>query len=641
MQGFSALFQPGNIGKLRLENRLIMNAMGTVLVDGEGNVTERMFDYYRVRARGGAGLIVTQCALVSADATPPFTWAMYDDKFTPGLSRLVEVIHEQGAKVSIQLMHYGLLLIFGGFIPEGMSIKVPTITSWLVGDKPYEEIGEADIERYVEDFAQAARRAKEAGADAVELHACHGCLVSTFLSPVTNHRTDQYGGSVENRTRFARRIVERIKRKAGKDFPVVVKLNGSDDIEGGITIDEVVRQAAILEEAGTDAISISSGLEFWTSLSIPCYAYPEGPMVPLAEKVKQAVGVPVITAGKIGPELAEQIIRDSKADFIGMGRPLLADPELPNKLREGRREDVCWCVYCNNCIRVEPGQGSCSVNPSLYREGKYPFPPAESPKRVMVVGGGIAGMQAAVLMAQRGHQVSLYDKSAELGGQWNIASAQPGKEGYAAFTDYLTRSLDKAGVSVKLGTEVTKEQVLEMKPDAVVVATGAVPRGLNIPGANSNHVVQANDVIMGKVETKGRVVVIGGRFIGMEVAIALAEQGKEVSLVTLAGLGENGSKLEGMTYRTLARRLIELRVPLYVHAAALEITQSSVVIGWGEEIFSLSADTVILAVGAQSNNKLSQELEGVIPEFYTIGDCVTPGDAAAAVYQAARMAAKI
>ena len=641
MQGFSALFQPGSIGKLHLENRLMMNAMGTVLVDGEGNITDRMIDYYRARARGGVGLITTQCALVSADATPPFTWALYDDKYIPGLRRLVDAIHEQGAKVSIQLMHYGLLLVFGGYIPEGMSIKVPSITSWLVGDKPYEEIGEADIERYVEDFAQAARRVKEAGADAVELHACHGCLVSTFLSPVTNRRTDQYGGNVENRTRFARMIVERIKEKAGKDFPVIVKLNCSDDIEGGVTIDEVVRQAAILESAGTDAISISSGLEFWTSLSIPCYAYPEGPMVPLAEKVKQSIGVPVITAGKISPELAEQIISDGKADFIGMARPLLADPELPNKLRDGRLEDIRWCVYCNNCIRTEPGQGPCSVNPSLYREGKYPFPPAALPKKVMVVGGGIAGMHAAVLMAQRGHHVSLYEKSTELGGQWNIAAAQPGKEGYAAFTEYLKRSIDKAGVSVTLGREVTKEHVLEVKPDAVVVATGAVPLRLKIPGANSSHVVQANDVIVGKAEVKGRIVVIGGRFIGMEVAISLAEQRKDVSIVTLTRLGENGSKLERMTYRSLARRLIDLRVPLYVHTAALEIIPGSVIIGWEEEVFSLPADTVILAVGAQSDNKLARELEGAIPEIYTIGDCVAPSDAAAATYQAARMAAKI
>ncbi len=641
MKGFSALFQPGNIGKLRLKNRLIMNAMGTVLVDSEGNPIERMFDYYRARARGGIGLITTQCASVSADGTPPFTWALYDDKFTPGLRSLVDVIHEQGVKVSIQLMHYGLLIIFGGFIPEGMSIKVPSITSWLTGDKPYEEMGEADIERYIEDFAEAARRAKEAGADAVELHACHGCLVSTFLSPVTNRRTDQYGGSVENRARFARRIVERIKEKAGEEFPVVVKLNGSDDIEGGITIDEVARQAAILEAAGADAISISSGLEFWTSLSIPCYAYPEGPMVTLAKKVKQAVGVPVITAGKISPELAEQIIRGGKVDFIGMGRPLLADPELPNKLREGRLEDICWCVYCNNCIRTEPGQGPCSVNPSLYREGKYPFPPAESPKKVIVAGGGIAGMQAAVLMAGRGHPVSLYERSNELGGQWNIAAATPGKKDYAAFTDYLRRSLDKSGVSVTLGTEVTKERVLEMKPDAVVVATGAVPRGLNVPGAIGRHVIQANDVIMGKVESKGKVVVIGGRFIGMEVAIWLAEQGKEVSLVTQAGLGENGYTLERMTYRTLVRRLIELRIPLYMHTPALEITESSVIIGWGAEVFFLPADTVILAVGAQSDNKLAQELKGVVSELYTIGDCVEPRDAASATYEAARLAAKI
>ena len=259
----------------------------------------------------------------------------------------------------------------------------------------------------------------------------------------------------------------------------------------------------------------------------------------------------------------------------------------------------------------------------------------------MVVGGGIAGMQAADLMARRGHHVTLYEKSHNLGGQWNIAAAQPGKEHYSKFTKYLIKCLSKSGVAIKMGVEITLEKVMEIKPDAVVAATGAVPRVLPIPGVKSHNVFQANDVISGKVEPKGKIVVIGGRFIGMEVALALAEHGKKVSIVTLAGLGENGSKLERMIYRTLARRLIELGIPIYTHTSALEITNGHVAISMCKEIFYLPADSVILAVGAQPDNKLVRELEGVVPEVYSVGDCVEPHDAAAAVYQAARLATKI
>lgn len=264
MNKFSALFQPGNIGTLRLENRLIMPAMGNNLADEEGKVTERLIDHYRARARGGVGLVVIHFTSVTAEDTTPHHLALYDDKFIPGMRSLVETIHGEGAKACVQLMDWGLVLVLVGSIPKGMSLKVPSITSWMPGDKPYKEVDEKDIDRYVEDFAEAARRVKDAGADSVEFHACHGCLLSTFLSPVTNRRTDQYGGSVENRTRFVRRVVERTKEKAGREFPVLVRINGTDDVEGGVTPDEVLRQAAILEGAGADAISLSAGHEFWS-----------------------------------------------------------------------------------------------------------------------------------------------------------------------------------------------------------------------------------------------------------------------------------------------------------------------------------------------------------------------------------------
>ena len=619
-----------------------MPAMGTQLADADGRVTERLLHYYRARARGGVGLIIPQCASINHDATFPSTMAIYDDSLIPNWKKLVDAVHEADAKIAIQLMHIGMLFLYTGFVPKGMKIKVPSLMSWMAGDsKPYHELSEEDIDRYVEDFGEAARRVKEAGADAVELHACHGCLVSTFLSPVTNHRTDKYGGSMEKRAHFARRIVERMREKVGKEFPIVVRMNATDDIEGGITIAEAIQQALIFESAGADAISVSGGLEFWSTLSIPCYPFPDGPMVPLAEKVKRAVKVPVIAVGKINAELAEQVIREGRADFVAMGRPLLADPDLPNKVREGRLEDIQRCIYCNNCLKHDSGPISCSVNPFLAREAKYPFAPAPSPKKVMVVGGGLAGMETALFLTERGHRVSLYEKKPELGGQWNVACATPGKEGYATLTDRLKRSLGKSGITVRLGTEVTQEMVLEEKPDAVVVATGAVPLILNVPGAALQHVVQGHDVIEGRAEAKGKVAVVGGRFIGMEVAIWLKEQGKDVCLVTRAGLGEDGVKLEKLSFKTLANRLIELRVPLYLNAMVLEITEKTVVFRLGEEIYWLPADTVILAVGMRSANNLAQELQGLVPEVYAVGDCVRPRDAAEVSYQAARLAASI
>ncbi len=339
---FDRLFQPGTIGKMTLKNRIVMPAMGVSLSDAKGSATDREIGYYAARARGGAALITPHYASVSADSSLPYTMVISDDSQVKHWKALADAVHAAGSKLSVQLMHIGMIFLYSGFVPQGVTIKVPSTTLWLKNTYQYHVLSEAEIERYIEDFGQGARRAREAGADAVELHACHGCLVSTFMSPLTNKRTDQYGGSVENRARFARRIVERMRQVVGQDFPIIVRMNASDDIEGGVSIEEAMEQAAILEKAGADAISVSSGMEFWTPQGIPAYPFPEGAMVPLAEKIKQAVKVPVIAAGKITPRWRRSVLEAGQGRFRGHGPAPAGGPgpaeQGPRGAPRGRQE---------------------------------------------------------------------------------------------------------------------------------------------------------------------------------------------------------------------------------------------------------------------------------------------------------------
>ncbi len=635
---YMSLFKPGNIGKLKIKNRLIMSAMGNTLADNNGNVTEAMLEHYRSRSAGGIGMVVVQFASTNREDILPNNLGIYDDSFIPGLNRLVQTIHKGGAAACLQLMHPGMLLLLLKSLPQGMTIKVPSITPGMARDRPYQEATVEYIEQCILDFAEAARRAKEAGADAVEVHACHGCLLSTFLSPAVNRRTDLYGGSIENRARFVRRVVETVRKNVGNEFPLLVRINGCDDIEGGVTPVEIVRQAEIFKASGADAISLSSGLEYWTTLMAPSYLTPEGIIIPVAEQVKKAVNIPVIAAGKISPALAEKTVEEGRADFIALGRPLLADPGLPDKLRSGKEEEIAGCLYCNNCLRSS--WRSCTVNPFLYKESGL-LPPADLPKKIMVIGGGLAGMQVAVLCKKRGHDVSLFEKESELGGQWKIASSLPGKEGYAAAINYLERSLHELHVPVMLNYKVTRDQATSIKPEIAIIATGAVPQSLELPGAGEHTFIQANDVIQGKVQVEGKILVLGASILAVETAVFLAEKGKEVALVSHSGLGGRKGPDDLITFRGLVRRLVQLRVPLYLNAAVIELKSGSLNIGLGTETVSLPCDRLITAIGVRPVDRLAEELKGIVPDIYLIGDCLQPGNAAQATFSAARLALKL
>ncbi len=639
MDAFTELFRPGRINQLEIKNRIVMAAVGSSLADDEGHVTDRAIDYYVERAKGGVGLIIVKLTSVMANARgSKHHLAAYDDKFIPRLRDLASAVKGHGAHVALQLGHHGNNASHPrrqqGFPPGDQVVVGPSAVAYIeTGVIPHELTG-VEIRELVAAFASACRRAREAGFEAVEFHGAHGKLISQFLSPYYNRRTDEYGGSVGNRARFACEILAAARREVGPSFPLIMRMDGWDGYEGGFSLEEALATAPLLVAAGADALHVSAGASEATHRQFLTYLQEPGALVRLAAAVKKVVTVPVITVGKLGdPLLAEEVLRQGKADFIALARPLLADPFLVDKTREGRLGEIRYCISCNNCVGSGGYQGwSCTVNPAVMREREYALTPAPVRKRVMVIGGGLAGMEAAAVAAQRGHAVTLYEKTGELGGQWNIACRQEHKGHFADVTRRLRQEMDDGGVTVILDTEATRELVETQHPDAVIVATGATPATLPVRGADRNNVVQANDVIRGLATTGERVVVIGGRHVGMEVALALSRQGKEVALVTRRRVGRDVRKA---TRLALLELLMERKVPLHPYFEVVEIQDSGVMAVNEGTLFFLPADTVVLGVGAVSEKGLIDLLRPMVPELYAVGDCVEPKDALAAISQGA------
>ena len=642
------LFEPGKIGTMVVKNRLVMAPMIAGSTSPEGFIEPRTIGYYAARAKGGVGLIITQSSQALRIGRAPGRPGAWDDKFIPGMAQIAEEVHKHGAKIGWQLCYHGkLLLQWADKIPRPWETRAigPSSIPWVRVGKSPEEATCDDIEYILGNWAEAARRVKDAGVDAVEIHGARGYGISQWLSPRDNKRNDEYGGSPENRARFACELISRIRQRVGPSFPIILRLSGADFMPGGITLEQSVIQAPLFVKAGVNALHISAGEEESSQWQLLPYLLPDGAIVHLAEAIKKVVDVPVIAVGKIwDPRFAEQILEEGKADFVAMGRALLADPDLPNKAKDGRFDEIRRCIYCNNCLN-SPAQTNymqgCTVNPALLREREFEIKPATKPKRVIVIGGGVAGMEAARVLAERGHHVSLYEKGSKMGGQFAIATQQPHKEAYASFIEYQQRGLARAGVNVTLDTEMTLEMIDKEKPEGLVVATGATPMVIDIPGVNCHNVVQANDVITAKAKVGDRVIVVGGRLIGMEVALALAEQGKRVTLATLHLLGENGTPLERNLYRAVRNGLIDLEVRIFENSPVWEIREDGVYIAFHNELVFLKADTVVLAAGAKPERGLADELKKAGYCFFEIGDCVQPRDAMQAVHEGAEIGRQI
>ena len=637
----SNLFSSGKIGDMTIRNRIVMPPMQTRGADENGFITGALIGYYTARAKGGAGLIIVQQSFAWPGAKLIRGIALWDDANIPGLKELARNIKAYGAKAAIQIggrgtqQDNGLTAVAPSPIPSAYDEEIPR------------ELTVEEIYAYVDAFVEAAVRIHSASFDAVEIHGAHGHLVSQFLSPYTNRRRDDFGGSVENRTRFARLILSRIREALGPEFPILFRMNGDDFIEGGITIDDAAKQANLLVAAGADALHVSGSCHETIWHHFPPYLYPSGSLVHLAAAIKHRVSVPVITVGKINdPVFANQIVRDGKADFIAMGRALIADPDLPAKAREGRLDDIRRCIYCCKCLTWESNPRlrnrgiSCTVNPGVLREKEFEICKTDHPKKIMVVGAGLAGMEAARTLALRGHQVSLYEKSAHLGGQWRIAERPEGKADYKALIPYLARGLKKAGVCAILNTHVTLPVILNENPDIVLVATGAVPKAWigDFPDGQGPNIVQANNVLMGSAATGNRLVVVGGRSIGMEAAVILAREKKHVSLVEMAAIGHG---LQAGIRATLRNQLVEHGVYLFPHTTVMRITSTGVDVANNGSLLHLNADTVVLAIGVEPVMDLMEELKEQAFEVYAIGDCQSARDAMEAINEGAEIGRRL
>jgi len=633
---FKALFTQGEIGNMRLRNRIIMPPMGTRLAGEDGSVTRNIIDYYGERARGGAGLIIVECTSVDSPRGLGIWHQLVidDDRFIPGLSELSGVIKKHGACAAIQLQHAG-----SGAL--SWLTKVPAVGPSAVnpfGGEPPLELTVEEIGELVDRFGSAARRAREAGFDGVEIHAAHGYLFSQFLSPLTNKRCDSYGGSIENRARFMLEVLRAAREQAGSDYPVWCRINGAEvGVQGGQTKSEGVALAKMLEQAGAAAVHVSArGHGVYMNTSIP---NSPGALVRLAEGIKSEVGIPVITVGRVTPEIGEAVLRDGKTDFVAMGRAHIADPQMPDKISSGRMDEVVPCISCYEC--ATQGTMTCSVNPDAGAEGKCSIGGADKRKKVCVIGGGPAGMQAAKIAALRGHMVILLEQSKRLGGQLIPAAIPPCKESMADLNNYLASQMRKLGIQIRLGEKADVHYINELKPDAVIIATGSKPLVPDIKGIDSGNVVTAVDVLLARVKPGNRVVIIGGEKVACETALYLSEAGKNVAMT------RRGPRMATSVTPWLKRWLLDT---LYHNGAMMlpgvtyeEITGTGLTVTTEEgNRVELEADTIVLAAGAVPDEDIFNALQGESKSaIHRVGDCIKPGNVHSAIHSATEIGRKI
>lgn len=629
------LFSPIKIGPLTLKNRIVSAPTSLAELSAEGHLTRENIAYYKLKARGGAAAVTVGESIVhsATGKSHPKQILLDDEGVIPSLVEVADAIHQYGAIASIELSHGGMECdpaFLGGRNPIGPSATSTDIGFMTTGSNrvEVEEMSEALMDEIADAYAAGAATVKLAGFDMCMIHAGHGWLLAQFLSPLINKRTDKYGGSVQNRARFPLMVIDRVRERVGNDFPIELRISGSELAEGGYTLEDAITLAQMVEHK-VDLIHVSAGAHYLIDTMTtmhPSMFLPHGCNVYLAEAVKKAVNIPVVTVGGISdPAQMEQIIANGRADIIALARALLADPELPKKAKYGKDDEIVHCLRCFECIggMFITRTMKCAVNPIIGREYECSLPaiPTER-KKVLVVGGGPAGMQAAITAAERGHDVTLCEKAGSLGGALKHAAGVSFKEDLDRFKEYQIRKVGSLAIRVLLNTEVTPELVALEGPDVVIAAVGADPIVPQIPGVDKKSVILAADAYCEKREIGDRVAVIGGGLVGCEIGLHLAQKGKDVTIIEM--LDDVALEANIMHRRALMLEL-EKSVKIRTCMKCTEITDEGVItVDQNGERVAFACDTVVVAVGYKSRSDVVDALVDTAPEFIAVGDCVKP-----------------
>lgn len=628
---YKRLFTSGKIGSLELKNRAIMAPMSAALGNPDGTVSEPLIAYLTARADGGVGMIITEyCFVTEEGRSSDHQISITGDDKIPGLKKLVDAVHEHGSKICLQLQHGGRRSMVRVMAPSAIMKQTDRVT-------PY-EMTTQDVYDLIDAFIAGAVRAKKAGFDMVEVHCSHGYLLNDFVSPSANRRTDEFGGGISGRAKAPVMIIEGIKKACGEDYPVSVRLNGDDMVSDGNLGRDSAALAMLMEEAGADLIDVSGGMN-GVGYGIAPAAVKTGYNVEPAEEICRVVNIPVAVAGRINePEYAESLLRKGDVEFITLGRALFADADFVKKAAEGREEEICPCVGCLQRCYGSYGHGGqfrgCMVNPFSMRETVLKLEPAETKKKVVVVGAGIAGMEAAWTAAARGHSVELFEQSAYPGGQFKIAAIPPHKQLLAGACVYYSNMCKKYGVNMHYNTKADRALIESCNPDVVVVATGGNPLVPGIPGLKDAGCIVNREILLGRIAPGNKALILGGGLQGAETADFMAEHGYQVTVIEM----RDGIAVDDhpATQKLLLERLALNHVELITSATVKTVYPDGADYEKNGEVICLRGfDSVILAFGTRSDNVLVSELEGLNAEVVTIGDAAKAGNAVEAIYRGA------